>query len=182
VPEAVSTEQALDEKDIQAQLQKIAPYEAGYPVTDRQLYGVHQRVAREFRTGRVLLVGDAAHINSPLGGVGLNSGIHDAIDVARRLQRVLFEGADSEAELDRFAEVRRAVAIEYVQADTQRNTDRLSERDETKRRAHYDELRATAADPERARAWCRRASLLESVQRFGIGLAPAPTVRIADPA
>ena len=173
VPEGLSAEEAISPQRLQHQLQRIAPYAPGYPVIDNQLYNVHQRVAAAFRAGPVLLAGDAAHINSPLGGVGLNSGIHDAMDAARRLARIASEGADPDAELGAYGRVRRTVAIEYVQADTQRNTDRLRERDEAVRRAHQDEMRAIAADPERARAYIRRVSLLESVQRFGIGRPPA---------
>lgn len=173
VPEQLSPEEATDPERLQRQLQRIAPYSPGYPVIDNQLYNVHQRVASAFRVGPVLLAGDAAHINSPLGGVGLNSGIHDAMDAARRLVRIAAGTSDPEAELDAYDRVRRTVAVEYVQADTQRNTDRLRERDDAVRRANQDEMRAIAADPERARAYIRRVSLLESVQRFGIGRPPA---------
>jgi 2-polyprenyl-6-methoxyphenol hydroxylase-like FAD-dependent oxidoreductase len=121
----------------------------------------------------VLLAGDAAHINSPIGGVGLNSGIHDAMDAARRLARIAEDGVDPEPELDAYDRIRRTVAIEYVQADTQRNTDRLRERDDAVRRRHQDDMRAIAADREKARAYIRRVSLLESVERFGIGRPPA---------
>ena len=113
---------------MQAHLQGIAVRDAPYPVIDTQLYRVHQRVAASFRVQRAVLVGDAAHINSPVGGVGLNSGVHDAFDVTRRLARVLHEQADLEAELDAFATARRAVAVEHVQADTARNTRRLREK------------------------------------------------------
>ena len=173
VPEGMSEEEATSPERLQRQLQRIAPYEPGYPVIDHQIYNVHQRVAATMRVGPVLLAGDAAHINSPLGGVGLNSGIHDAMDAARRLARIVLEGTDVDAELDTYDRVRRTVAVEYVQADTQRNTDRLREKDDAVRRAHQDDMRALAADPEKARAYIRRVSLLESVQRFGIGRPPA---------
>lgn len=173
VPSAMSAEEASDPERLQRRLQRVAPYEPGYPVIDHQVYNVHQRVAETFRVGPVLLAGDAAHINSPLGGVGLNSGIHDAMDAARRLARIAADPAEAEADLDAYDRVRRTVAVEYVQADTQRNTDRLRERDDAVRRQHQDEMRAIAADPERARAYIRRVSLLESVQRFGIGTPPA---------
>jgi 3-(3-hydroxy-phenyl)propionate hydroxylase len=172
VPAGVSDEDATSPERLQRLLQGIAPYSPGYPVIDHQVYGVHQRVAATFRAGPVLLAGDAAHINSPIGGVGLNSGIHDAMDAARRLTRIIRDGAEPEPELDAYDRVRRTVAVEYVQADTQRNTDRLRERDETVRRRHQDDMRAIAADPEKARAYIRRVSLLESVERFGIGRPP----------
>lgn len=182
VLEGTAPAEALQEKEIQRHLQGIAPVPQGYEINDSQIYSVHQRVAEKFRVGACALIGDAAHINSPLGGVGLNSGIHDALDLTRRLVRILTEGADADVELDRFDEVRRQVALEYVQADTRRNTDRISERDPEKRAEHFAELRAIAADPEQHRAWCRRASLLESVARFGIGVAPTTLDQAAAPA
>jgi 2-polyprenyl-6-methoxyphenol hydroxylase-like FAD-dependent oxidoreductase len=177
VPPGLTDDDVNDPVYLQAKLQRVAPYPAGYPVIDHQLYNVHQRVAGAFREGPVLLAGDAAHINSPIGGVGLNSGIHDAMDGARRLGRIgrgeVADGAGVEAELATYDRVRRQVAVEYVQADTQRNTDRLRETDEVVRKQHHDDMRSIAADPAKARAYIRRVSLLESVQRFGIGTPPA---------
>jgi 2-polyprenyl-6-methoxyphenol hydroxylase-like FAD-dependent oxidoreductase len=172
VPEGLSEQQATEPAEIQRHLQGIATLSGDYPIVDSQIYNVHQRVAATFRVGNVVLVGDAAHVNSPLGGVGLNSGIHDAIDVARRIARVRKAPEETDAELNLFGRLRRQVAIDHVQADTARNTERLAESDPARRAANYAELRAAAADPDRARAWCMRASLLESVQRFGIGLSP----------
>jgi 2-polyprenyl-6-methoxyphenol hydroxylase-like FAD-dependent oxidoreductase len=173
VPEGMSPEEASRPDRLQRLLQRMAPYEPGYPVIDHQVYSVHQRVAAAMRVGPVLLAGDAAHINSPIGGVGLNSGIHDAMDGVRRLARIVHEGADAEAELAAYDRVRRTVAVEYVQTDTVRNTDRLREHDDALRRQYQDEMRALAADPAKARAYIRRVSLLESVRRFGIGRPPA---------
>jgi 2-polyprenyl-6-methoxyphenol hydroxylase-like FAD-dependent oxidoreductase len=167
VPPEVPQEEATRPEVMQAALQALAPLPGGYPIIDHQIYSVHQRVAATFRRGNMFLVGDAAHINSPIGGVGLNSGIHDAMDLTRRLAR-----GGTGADLDTFADVRRRVAMEYVRADTDRNTRQIAERDEATRRRNHAELRATAADPDRARAYLRRVSLLESVRRFGIG---APT-------
>ncbi len=177
VPAGQSEEEATEVARLQRQLQGVAPWAAGYPIIDRQLYRVHQRVAERFRVGDIALIGDAAHINSPMGGVGLNSGIHDAVDLSRRIARIASgtSPAVAEAELAAFADVRHRVAVEYVQADTQRNTQRLRETDEERRRAAHAEMRAIAADRDRARAYMRRASLLESVRRFGVGLPPGQT-------
>ncbi|MEU6037270.1 FAD-dependent monooxygenase [Actinomadura sp. NPDC047616] len=166
-------EEATAPDRLQRHLQGVAPNPAGYPIVDHQAYNVHQRVASTFRVGNILIAGDAAHINSPIGGVGLNSGIHDVMDAAARIVRIRAGDGDPEAELAAYDTVRRRVAVEYVQADTQRNTERLKEIEESRRRAAQDEMRATAADPERARAYMRRVSLLESVRRFGIGTPPA---------
>jgi 2-polyprenyl-6-methoxyphenol hydroxylase-like FAD-dependent oxidoreductase len=164
---------ATDPARLQEHLQGVVPYPDGYPIVDHQIYNVHQRVAATFRVGNILIAGDAAHINSPIGGVGLNSGIHDVMDAAARIARIRAgETADPGAELAAYDAVRRRIAVEYVQADTHRNTERLKEADDARRRAAHDEMRATAADPARARAYMRRVSLLESVRRFGIGLPP----------
>lgn len=181
VPAQVPAEEATRPDVMQERLRGVAPRPEGYPIVDHQIYSVHQRVASAFRRGRAFLIGDAAHINSPMGGVGLNSGIHDAMDLTRRLVRVR-RGEAGEEEFDAFAECRRRIALEYVQADTERNTQRMRERDETLRRRNQAELRAIAADPGRARPWLRRVSLLESVRRFGIGV-PAAELRdrLAEP-
>jgi 2-polyprenyl-6-methoxyphenol hydroxylase-like FAD-dependent oxidoreductase len=176
VPEDMTSEEASDPERLQRQMQSVAPYPPGYSIVDHQVYNVHQRVATSMRMGPVVLAGDAAHINSPIGGVGLNSGIHDAMDAARRIGRIARGGADVDAELDTYNLHRRTVAIEYVQADTQRNTDRLRERDEVVRRQHHADMRTIASDPETAREYMRRVSLLESVQRFGIGTPPHAVV------
>lgn len=176
VPPAVSDEAATDPDEIQRHLQEVAPYEHPYPVVDKQIYRIHQRVADRFRQGRTALIGDAAHVNSPVGGVGLNSGIHDAFDLSRRLARIVHEGADVDTELDAFADVRQLVAREYIQQDTERNTNRLRETDPLVRRQGHEELRRIAADPVEARAWLRRVTLLESVRRFGIGLPAEETL------
>jgi 3-(3-hydroxy-phenyl)propionate hydroxylase len=182
VPAEVSAEEATRPEVMQARLRGVAPRAEGYPIVDHQIYSVHQRVAGAFRRGDAFLIGDAAHINSPMGGVGLNSGIHDAFDLTRRLVRIRGGAPDAEAELNAFAQCRRRIALEYVQADTERNTQRMRERDETLRRQNQAELRSIAADPARARSWLRRVSLLESVQKFGIGVPAAELAdRLAEP-
>jgi 3-(3-hydroxy-phenyl)propionate hydroxylase len=85
--------------------------------THRTRYRVHQRVATRFRQGRVLLVGDSAHLNNPLGGFGMNSGVHDSMNLADKLGKVILKGAD-ESLLDLYDRQRRTVTREFVQAQT----------------------------------------------------------------
>ena len=73
----------------EARLQRFLPRASAYDVVHRNLYNVHQRVAERFRKGRVFLAGDAAHVNNPLGGLGLNFGIHDAVEISDLLGRVI---------------------------------------------------------------------------------------------
>lgn len=87
----------------------------------RTLYRVHQRVAETFRRGRVMLVGDAAHLNNPLGGFGMNSGLHDAWNLTTKLREIYQDGADADARLAHYDRQRRTVASEFVQEQTIQN-------------------------------------------------------------
>src|SRR6267143_3224109 len=121
-------------------------------VAHRNIYRVHQRVAKSFRKGRVFLAGDAAHVNNPVGGLGLNCGIHDAMELADTLHQVTV-GQASEELLDRYERRRRAINIEFVQQQTVANKKRLEERDPKVRKDNFDKLRRSAA--EIGRASCR---------------------------
>ncbi len=78
----------FDERAVQARLHDFHPIDGDYAVTHRNIYNVHQRVASSFRNGRVLIAGDAAHVNNPLGGMGMNFGIHDVFNLAPRLDSI----------------------------------------------------------------------------------------------
>ncbi|MFD3326640.1 FAD-dependent oxidoreductase [Streptomyces sp. NPDC058701] len=135
----------------------------GPEIAHASLYHVHQRVAGAFRVGRVLLCGDAAHVNNPLGGMGMNSGIHDAVLMGRALAGAI-TGEGSDDELTDCAERRRACALRYVGVETHRNWERLRTRDPLLRAELLDELRATAADPVAARRSLLRSSMLDSLR------------------
>jgi len=156
-------EGALSDAGVQERLQRFFPKPAPYPVVHRNLYKVHQRVAATFRKGRVLLAGDAAHVNNPIGGLGLNCGVHDGVELAERLARFCDSGAEDE--LDLYDRRRRPINIEFVQNQTVQNKKRMEEKDPAVRAANFDELRATAADPERHRRFLLRSSLIDSVRK-----------------
>ena len=157
-------EQAMHEESVQGRLQRFFPKQGPYPVVHRNIYNVHQRVAASFRKGRVFLAGDAAHVNNPLGGLGLNFGIHDAVELAALIGRVRRKEA-SEATLDQYDHWRRPLNIEYVQQQTIANKKRLEEKDPAVRAKNNEALRRTATDPVAHRAYLLRASLLESVRK-----------------
>ena len=125
---------------------------------------MHQRVAKTFRVGRVLIAGDAAHLNNPMGGLGLNSGIHDAINLADKLGRV-WRGEAEDALLDRYVRQRRSATIEQVQAMSIRNKRLLEERDPKVQRERLTELIATAGDAERARKYLLESSMIAGLRR-----------------
>lgn len=124
-------------------------------VAHTTLYRVHQRVAASFRAGRVLLAGDAAHINNPLGGMGMNSGIHDAVLLAKAVM------TGDDGIITGTAEARRAVARDYVQKTTHGTWEKLRSGGAS---AYADELRALAADPAAARAYLLRSSMIASLR------------------
>jgi len=156
--------QALDADAVEGRLQKFFPKLGRYPVVHRNLYNVHQRVAASFGKGRVFLAGDCAHVNNPLGGLGLNFGIHDAMELSALLGRVLRGEAPAHI-LDQYDRFRRPLNIEYVQQQTIANKKRLEEKDLAIRAQNNEALRRTAADPVAHRAYLLRASLIESVRK-----------------
>ena len=159
--EGESDAEVLDDAKIQQRLRSIAGQTQQLPVVHKTLYSVHQRVAQTYRSGRVLLVGDAAHINNPLGGMGMNGGIHDAVNLVEKLWQVI-EGANDDL-MDLYSRQRRAVSLDYVQQWTHRNRDILREIDPAVRQANLDELKSIAADPERARPYLRKTSMMASL-------------------
>jgi 3-(3-hydroxy-phenyl)propionate hydroxylase len=148
---------------MQARLKRFLPLDRDYEICGCNLYAVHQRVAKNFRVGRGILAGDSAHVNSPIGGMGLNSGVHDAFNLADKLTRILRREAD-ESELERYERQRRHIAVKHTQAQTIRNKRLLEERDPAVRKRNHDELRRSAEDPELARKFLLRASLIESLR------------------
>ena len=153
----------LDDDVIEAGLQRFHPTGTRYEVLSKSLYTVHQRVAETFRVGRVLLAGDAAHVNSPIGAMGMNSGIHDAVSLAAKLSSMRRGDAGGEL-LDRYVRQRRHVAVAHVQAITIRNKKLMAESDPDVRRRNRYELRRAADDPALAREFLLRASLISSVR------------------
>lgn len=158
-----SDEDVLNETATEARLQKFFPKTGRYEIVHRNIYRVHQRVAANFRHGRVFLAGDSAHVNNPIGGLGLNCGIHDATHLAKLLSSVLREERP-QSDLETYDAVRRPMNIEYVQQQTITNKKRLEEKDPVVRQANFDNLRRMAADPNAHRTFLMRTSLLESVR------------------
>jgi 3-(3-hydroxy-phenyl)propionate hydroxylase len=148
---------------LQAKLQSFLPTGKPFDIVGSNLYVVHQRVAQKFRAGRALLAGDSAHVNSPIGAMGMNSGIHDAINLADKLIAIARREADDSV-LDRYERQRRHVAVAHTQAQTMRNKRLLAEKDPAVRQRNHDDLRRTAENPELARQYLLRTALFESLR------------------
>lgn len=159
---------SLDDKDVtspergehllQGAVRRTQPYE----VTHRTAYRVHERVASTYTKGRMVIAGDAAHVNNPLGGMGLNGGIHDAFNLAGKLIEVI-RGAPLDT-LEHYSRQRRKVALDVVQQTTLRNRAILNTRDPEARRSYYDELRRIAENPDTHRKYLMRTSMIQSLR------------------
>lgn len=145
---------------VQQKFVECLPYAASYNIIDINPYNVHQRVAETFHKGRVLLAGDSAHVNNPLGGMGMNGGIHDGLNAAEKLVSIWRGEGDPDELLPRYDRQRRTMAKKYVQAQSIANKEMLQEQDMEVRRERLDALKATSEDPEACRAYLEKSSLL----------------------
>jgi 3-(3-hydroxy-phenyl)propionate hydroxylase len=155
-----SDELALSPEFAQSLMAQLVPGIDRYEIAHTTLYRVHQRVAKTFRSGRSFLIGDAAHVNNPLGGMGMNGGIHDAMNLTGRLTEV-WRGTKREAELDRFDLQRRLITKEHVQRQSIQNKKNLEASDSKFR----DWLQQTAADPALIRDYLLEVSMIGSLRR-----------------
>ncbi|MPZ55005.1 MAG: NAD(P)-binding protein [Rhizobiales bacterium] len=160
IPAEVSDETARSEDYAQAMMAGVLAGVTGYEIVHTTLYHVHQRVAGTYRKGRAFLTGDAAHVNNPLGGMGMNGGIHDAVNLTGRLAGV-WRGEMPEGELDRYDSQRRLVTLEYVQTQSIQNKRNIENPDG----GFKDLIRAIAADPQRRRDYLMRTSMIASLRR-----------------
>jgi 3-(3-hydroxy-phenyl)propionate hydroxylase len=163
--EPSQTDDALiSDTGAQDRMRLFFPDQRPYEIIHRNLYVTHQRVAATFRKGRVLLAGDAAHVNNPIGGMGLNGGIQDAVNLSDKLIDVLLDGQFDRV-LDLYDLQRRTVAVEFVQEQSIANKKRLEESDPVTRQKNLDELSRIADDPARARQFLLRTAMIASQRR-----------------
>lgn len=160
----VSEESLLQDDVVHARLQRFFPKAEPYDIVHRNLYTTHQRVAATFRQGRVLLAGDSAHVNNSIGGMGLNGGLQDAANVSEKLAHVLMDNAP-DSMLDLYSVQRRTVCIEFVQEQSIANKKRLEAKEPAERARNLDNLRKSAADPERARDFLLRGAMITMQRR-----------------
>jgi 3-(3-hydroxy-phenyl)propionate hydroxylase len=111
----------------------------------------------------VLVAGDAAHVNNPIGGLGMNGGIHDVASLAPRLAAV-WHGAADASELDAYTRQRRQAQHDFVQAQTIRNKRELEERDPEVRKRNLEQLKRTSESAATARQFLLHATLIQSLR------------------
>ena len=162
--EDLSIEEQLSQEMIEASLQEIVPRAQAYEVNEKRPYRVHQRIVDKYNRGRLALAGDAAHLNSPSGGMGLNGGVHDAFELAAALTDMLRHGAPLER-LDLYDRKRRPIARDQIIAQADRNRARMREKDPEKRRELLADLQAIVNDRQRLHAYLLRSSMIEGLRQ-----------------
>lgn len=130
----------------------------------RTIYRVHQRVAKHFHDGRVMIVGDAAHLNNPLGGFGMNSGIHDVFNLAPKIVDILKNGAQAEPLLAKFDDERRTQTHDFVQAQTIRNMAFMKQGDKSQHDVRKEAMGKIVNDDAARREYLLTQSMIESVR------------------
>jgi 3-(3-hydroxy-phenyl)propionate hydroxylase len=167
IQDDMSDEEALRDAEIEKRLQKVIPDLKLPDIRVRGVYAAHQRVADSYRKGRAFLAGDAAHLNNPKGGMGLNGGMHDALDLARRLTKIWHGEADAR-ELDGYESLRRPEAVNDIHRQTQQNMKNLTVSGEEARQQLFDDWRRKSADPALAREMLLQSSMIAGLRRCGM--------------
>ena len=162
--EDLPIEDQLTEDSIEANLQIIVPRRERYDVLDKRPYRVHQRIVPCYNRGRLVLAGDAAHLNSPSGGMGLNGGIHDAFELAAALKDILLRNAPLER-LALYDRRRRPIARDQIIAQADRNRARMREKDPDRRQEMLRELQKITADREKLHAYLLKSSMIEGFRQ-----------------
>jgi 2-polyprenyl-6-methoxyphenol hydroxylase-like FAD-dependent oxidoreductase len=156
-------ESALSDAVAQTHIARVSPRASGATILTRNYYTLHQRCLARFCHGRTLFIGDAAHLNSPAGGMGMNSGIHDARSLADHLVPVI--NGDDPLLLERYDRRRRTIAQEEVQRLSARNYARHRETEASKRMLIWNELQEIVSDPVKHRDYLLDAAMIRSRQR-----------------
>ena len=155
----------LTDEFIQDRLHRLAENDVDFDIHHRTLYRVHQRVATTYQArDRVLIAGDAAHVNNPLGGMGMNGGVQDAINLAEKLVQIIKRGGDRQELLALYNRQRRGICTQFIQEHTMKNKALMEATDEatqTKRQANFMK---SCSDPVLAKAFVMETSMINCVR------------------
>ena len=162
IQEDTKDEDVLNEPYCQDRLQELRPSSKPYNITRTLIYSVHQKTAETFRKGHIILAGDAAHLNNPIGGLGLNSGIHDAQNLVEKFSRVWLKKEDDRL-LDLYDRQRRFVCRDFIQKISIENKKRNEITDLGEREKMMDYMENIAADEDKLHKFLYRWAMGESL-------------------
>ena len=164
VTDAETDDEVMSPENMEARMQRLNPKDTPYEIVHRNVYAVNMRAAATFAAGQVLLAGDSAHCNNPLGGMGMNSGIHDAWAAVECIHAVLADGVDATHAAQLYSELRRDAAINHVQARAQKNYDSMREDDDAARAQQANQLSALDRDLLEKREHQRSSAMFTSLR------------------
>ncbi|MFM7567552.1 MAG: FAD-dependent oxidoreductase [Betaproteobacteria bacterium] len=159
-----SAETLMAPERVAERLAQITPAAATAPVGEVRPYRVHQRLASHWVQGRIAIAGDAAHLNHPKGGMGMNGGIHDVFELADSLLEIA-AGGDAQALLARYQARRLPVMRDDVIGQSDGNRARMWEASLEGRRRMLATLQAVAADPIKCHAHLIKTSMIDGLRR-----------------
>lgn len=160
----VADETYLSDPYLQKRLHALHNKDGDYELGHRTLYRVHQRVAETYIKGRVALMGDAAHINNPLGGMGMNGGLHDAVNLSGKLIDIIQNDADFKSAFALYDRQRRQIAVQFVQDHTMKNKELMESTDPDVQRKRQKWLMETAANPVAAKDFVRERAMIDCLR------------------
>lgn len=164
-PIEADPEELLSDEFIESRLQRLHAKDQPYEIRHRTLYRVHQRVAETYRVGsRVLLAGDSAHVNNPLGGMGMNGGVHDAYNLCEKIMDIVFNNADLDDALDLYDLQRRTVCVDFIQNRTKENKAMMETKDASLQAARQRKFMDIVGNPEREKKYLMESSMIESLR------------------
>lgn len=164
-PKDMSDEQLVSEDYKNGVFRRMLGRECDIATRHRTIYRVHQRVCERFAVGRVLLAGDAVHLNSPMGGFGMNSGVHDAINACDKLVSILRNGADDQAQIALYERQRQTITRDFVQAQTIESTRLMRDGWANARAERADAMGRLMKDREARRAYLLKQSMFTSLEQ-----------------
>ena len=162
--EGTPESELVDPANIEERMQRLVKSDAPYNIVHTTLYNIHQRVAKNYRKGNVLIAGDAAHLNNPLGGMGMNGGLHDVFNLCPKMIDIMQNGA-SEDLLDLYERQRRDVTIEFIQNQTIQNKKNIEQQKDEQRLEHIANLNKMIEDREQAIAFLSRNNMFDALKR-----------------
>jgi 3-(3-hydroxy-phenyl)propionate hydroxylase len=162
--EDLPIEDQLADEMIQASMNEIVPRDVAWEINEKRDYRVHQRIVPIYYKGRVALAGDAAHLNSPSGGMGLNGGLHDAFELAEAFTDILKRRVPL-TRLDLYDRRRRPIARDQIIAQADRNRARMREKDPARRLEMLRELQAITGDRGKLHDYLLKSSMIEGMRQ-----------------
>jgi len=158
-----TVDEATQPNSIKEKLTRIVPKQTDHKILEVRPYKIHQRILDRYDHGRVVFVGDAAHLNSPSGGMGMNGGIHDGWNLSGKLKDILLDHQPL-TKLSLYSEQRQKIAEKEILKNADKNRSRMQERDKDFRASELQRLKEIANDPKRARDFLLRSSMIKALR------------------